>query len=78
MLSGLISSLGKYLSIVLGFFGSMLLAFSKGYQAGSKEAELNGLKEAQRANENAIKARRASHAATSRGGLLDDDGFKRD
>lgn len=78
MLTSLINSLGKYASIALGFLGTVLIAFSKGYQAGGKEAELKGLKEAQRVNENAAKARRASATATSRGGLLDDDGFKRD
>jgi hypothetical protein len=64
-------------------FGSLVLAFvvslyAKGRADANAKRELKELKERQRVRTEADKARRDSNAKSDAGGLLDNDGFKRD
>lgn len=67
---------------MLGAVGAVLFTFwyiyKKGKDAATAELETKSIKEAMDAIKNANNARNASAANSDRGGLYEDDGFRRD
>lgn len=64
---------------IVGFVLTLLgSVYAKGRQDASRKATLDALKEANDANAKAKAARQSTAHDIERGGLLKDDGFKRD
>lgn len=78
MLATILTSLIQMLTTVFSSLASIGAFFAFGKRVGEQEATIEALKEAQNANIQANTARRASTRESDSGGLLKDDGFKRD
>ncbi len=78
MLATVISSLLQMLTGLFSSLASIGVLLAVGAREGKQKATIEALQEAQNENKNATNARRASTLDSDRGGLLTDDGFKRD
>lgn len=78
MLSLITQFITNKLTYIAGVITAMWMFLKLVRNDESKKWALEALQEAQRANEQAARARRASNLESDRGRLLEDDGYRRD
>jgi len=73
----LFSPIGRFGATVAGILFTIWYIYRKGAQAARQEVENKSFKEARNAIKKADEARTASRTNSDRGGLFDDDGYRR-
>lgn len=74
----LLSPVGRAMSAIGGLLGAVLFVYLKGRAEGKKVIREEQERENQRRTENALEADRNARERINRGGLLDNDGHRRD
>jgi membrane protein DedA with SNARE-associated domain len=76
--SYIFTPVGRIAAAVAGVLFTVWYIYAKGRAAARAELENKSFKEARNAIKKAEDARRSSDLKSDRGGLLDDDGYRRD